>query len=98
MGLPASRLRRRGRAGVRELALPDDFFAAHVVQCVPVNRTPELRAALRDVAALPRLGARLQRAVDAILDQHERHSSEGGWPGLFADLAHSDSPGATPED
>ncbi|WP_329269097.1 trypsin-like peptidase domain-containing protein [Streptomyces sp. NBC_01451] len=74
---------------VRELPLLDDAFAGHLLQCVPVNRTPELRAALRDVAAQPKLGARLQQAVHQILDQYKRHSSEGGWPGLFADLARA---------
>ncbi|MCX4481898.1 trypsin-like peptidase domain-containing protein [Streptomyces cellulosae] len=74
---------------VRELPLLDDVFAAHLLQCVPVNRTPELRAALRDVASRPDLGARLQRAVHQVLDQYKRHSSEGGWPGLFADLARA---------
>ncbi|WP_055600329.1 trypsin-like peptidase domain-containing protein [Streptomyces aureus] len=74
---------------IRELPLLDDPFASHLLHCVPVNRTPELRAALRDVAARPDLGARLQRAVHQVLDQHKRHSSEGGWPGLFADLARA---------
>ncbi|MEX0171451.1 trypsin-like peptidase domain-containing protein [Streptomyces sp. LMG1-1-1.1] len=74
---------------IRELPLLDDPFAAHLLHCVPVNRTPELRAALRDVAARPDLGARLQRAVHQILDQQKRNSSEGGWPSLFADLARA---------
>ncbi|MFK0113222.1 trypsin-like peptidase domain-containing protein [Streptomyces sp. NPDC091217] len=74
---------------VRELPLLEDAFAGHLLQCIPVNRTPELRAALRDVAARPNLGARLQRAVHQILDQYKRHSSEGGWPSLFADLARA---------
>ncbi|MDX3585741.1 trypsin-like peptidase domain-containing protein [Streptomyces europaeiscabiei] len=74
---------------VRELPLLEDAFAGHLLQCVPVNRTPELRAALKDVAARPDLGARLQRAMHQILDQYKRHSSEGGWPGLFADLARA---------
>lgn len=69
--------------------LLDDPFAAHLLHCVPVNRTPELRAALSDVAARPDLGARLQRAVHQIQDLHKRHSSEGGWPSLFADLARA---------
>ncbi|MET8945381.1 trypsin-like peptidase domain-containing protein [Streptomyces sp. NPDC004542] len=71
---------------VRDLPWLDDVFAGHLLQCVPVNRTPELRAALREVAGRPDLGPRLQRAVHQILDQHKRHSSEGGWPELFADL------------
>ncbi|MEU8834384.1 trypsin-like peptidase domain-containing protein [Streptomyces sp900116325] len=74
---------------IRHLPLLDDPFAAHLLHCVPVNRTPELRAALSDVAARPDLGARLQRAVHQIQDLHKRHSSEGGWPSLFADLARA---------
>ncbi|MFB6837870.1 trypsin-like peptidase domain-containing protein [Streptomyces sp. NPDC056361] len=74
---------------IRELPLLDDPFAAHLLHCVPVNRTPELRAALSDVAARPDLGARLQRAVHQIQDLNKRHSSEGGWPSLFADLARA---------
>ncbi|MFT9787041.1 hypothetical protein ACMZ5E_12525 [Streptomyces rhizosphaericola] len=76
---------------VRELPFLEDAFAGHLLQCVPVNRTPELRAALRDVAARPELGSRLQRALHQILDQHKRHSSEGGWPSLFVDLARAGS-------
>ncbi|WP_175430333.1 trypsin-like peptidase domain-containing protein [Streptomyces hawaiiensis] len=71
---------------VRELPRLDDVFAGDLLQCVPVNRTPELRAALREVTSRPDLGARLQRTVHQLLDQHKRNSSEGGWPDLFADL------------
>ncbi|MFJ5834952.1 trypsin-like peptidase domain-containing protein [Streptomyces sp. NPDC093089] len=74
---------------IRELPFLDDPFAANLLHCVPVNRTPELRAALGGIAARPDLGARLQRAVHQILDLHKRHSSEGGWPTLFADLARA---------
>ncbi|MGC5345797.1 trypsin-like peptidase domain-containing protein [Streptomyces sp. DT171] len=77
---------------IRQLPELDDAFAARVVQYVPVRRTPELRTALEDVAELPGLGARLQGAADKILDEHKRHASEGGWPGLFADLARWEGP------
>ena len=74
---------------VRELPQLDDVFAGDLLQCVPVNRTPELRTALREVTSRPDLGARLQRTVHQLLDQHKRNSSEGGWPDLFADLTRN---------
>lgn len=78
---------------LHELPQLEDVFASHLLACIPMSRTPELRAALREVAGRPDLGARLQRAAHQILDHNERLSSEGGWPGLFSDLAAAEAAG-----
>ncbi|TXS54414.1 trypsin-like peptidase domain-containing protein [Streptomyces sp. t39] len=65
----------------------DDKFAAHLVQCLPLSRTPELRAALQEISARPTVGPRLQGVLGALLDRHRRVFSDGGWPSVFDDLA-----------
>ncbi|MFG3141697.1 trypsin-like peptidase domain-containing protein [Streptomyces sp. NPDC048211] len=78
---------------LRELPHLEDVFARTLLPCIPMNRTPELRAALREVAGRPDLGPRLEGAVHHILDHNQRLSSEGGWPGLFSDLAAAEAAG-----
>jgi hypothetical protein len=78
---------------VRVLPELDDFFAARVLQYVPMKRrATELRTELEQVASRSGLGARLHRALDRMLNEHKRHASQGGWLGLFEELADSGRP------
>ncbi|MFI0514902.1 TIR domain-containing protein [Streptomyces sp. WSLK1-5] len=71
---------------VRQLPRMEDYFAAQLLQYVPLRRATGLRSAVETMTEEHRLGDRLQNAVDRILDRYKRGASDGGWPQLLKDL------------
>ncbi|MGW2960847.1 TIR domain-containing protein [Streptomyces sp. NPDC001220] len=73
---------------IRQLPEMEDYFAAQMLQYVPLRRATDLRSAVEAITDQHRLGDRLQSAVDRILDRYKRGASDGGWPQLLQDVRH----------